>query len=61
MMTSSPNTYVESLNMAMKCFAELEITWRDMANRGDIDQYTAHQGIVEIGLARERLLDDYFA
>ena len=59
-MTSTPNTYVESFNLAMKCFAELEITWRAMAERGDIDQYTAHQGIVDIGLARERLLDDYF-
>ena len=60
-MNYSPDTYVESFNVAMKCFAQLEITWRDMGERGDIDQYTAHQGIVDVGMARERLLDDYFA
>jgi hypothetical protein len=45
----------------MKCLAELEATWQTMADRGAIDPYVAHKHIREIGMARESILDDYFA
>jgi hypothetical protein len=45
----------------MASLTELEGTWRELAESGAISQYEAHQHIVEIGLTKERLLDDFFA
>jgi len=61
-MTSSPiSPYRASFDHAMASLTELEGTWRELAESGAISQYEAHQHIVEIGLTKERLLDDFFA
>jgi len=61
MTASSPSPYAEAFTHSMKCLAELEATWQTMADRGAIDPYVAHKHIREIGMARESILDDYFA